>query len=123
MTRIYRYIGLWLPVFTWAGIIFLFSNRPSIHTVDFYLGDFLLKKTAHLVEYAILSILLYRAFLGSGTDRTKAVIISIAISITYAISDEYHQSFIPGRESRLRDVVIDTIGAIIGVNIWKIKKY
>lgn len=115
-----RFTKFWLPVILWAGVIFTFSSQPTIQTTDFFLGDFILKKTAHLIEYAILAILIFRGLVNSDVNRNKALIFSILIAFLYGISDEFHQSFTPGREPKLRDVIIDTIGATIGVSsIWK----
>ena len=97
-------------VFLWCGVIFWFSNRPTISTVDSYAIDFVFKKIAHFIEYAILSVLIYRA--------TKNLKLSIILSILYAISDEFHQSFVPGREPRVRDVIIDSVGSVAGAIIW-----
>lgn len=116
-----RFIKYWLPIIIWMGVIFLFSNRPSITTVDFFLGDFLLKKSAHLIEYAILGILMFRALLDIKIERKKALIISIIFASIYGMTDEFHQLFIAGRTSTIRDVIIDTIGATIGVSICKEK--
>lgn len=121
MQKAKKLTKFWLPVILWALIIFFFSNRPSIYTVDFYLGDFLLKKSAHIVEYAIFGILVFRAFLSHDIDKKKALLISIVIASFYGITDEFHQSFISGRTATIRDTIIDTIGAIIGVNICKTK--
>ncbi len=71
-----------------------------------------IKKIFHLVEYAILSILAYRSF---NKNRVKTLI----FVLVYAISDEIHQSFVPGREPRIRDVIIDLTGGYLGV--WLIK--
>lgn len=73
-----------------------------------------MKKTAHFVEYAILSFLVYRALVQSGARSKEAAIISIIFSILYAISDEWHQSFVPGREPSARDVAIDSAGVFFG---------
>lgn len=123
MQKAKKLIKYWLPVILWAFVIFLFSNRPSIYTVDFYLGDFILKKSAHLIEYAVFAILIFRALLSHDIDKKKALFISITIASFYGISDEFHQSFISGRTATIRDTIIDTIGATIGVNIWKNKKF
>lgn len=100
----------YLAVFVWGSVIFWFSNHAKISTVESYAVDFFFKKTAHLVEYAILTVLIFRA--------TKNIKLSIILSILYAASDEFHQSFIPGREPRVRDVIIDATGSIIGVVLW-----
>ena len=96
------------------GVIFRFSSRSVIQTAEVYLADFIMKKTAHFVEYAVLSVLVYRALIQSGIGSKKAVAISIVFSILYAISDEWHQSFTPGREPKVRDVLIDSVGVLFG---------
>lgn len=110
---IYKIVRFWLPVVVWATIIFLFSNRTTIKTVDFFLGDFLLKKTAHIVEYGIFATLLYRAFVNYGMDKKRAMLLSVLTAFLYGTSDEFHQSFIYGRTATVRDVLIDTTGATI----------
>lgn len=86
-----------------------------------YWPDFAAKKTAHVIEYAIFSVLLYRALLNSGVKKVRAMIFSIVICFFYAITDEMHQSFIPLRTARVRDVIFDTIGASLSILfIWKL---
>ncbi len=101
----------YFAVFVWCSLIFLLSNSPKITTVDSQVIDFALKKIAHFIEYFILGILTYRA--------TNNILVSIGFCVLYAISDEFHQSFIPGREPRVRDVIIDSFGSITAVIIWK----
>lgn len=102
----------WFPTVLWASVIFYFSALSVIKTSEFYWQDFLLKKSAHFIEYAILSTLIFRSLLNSKVSKKNAIVASIFISIIYAISDEIHQSFTPGREPRLRDIIIDGIGSI-----------
>ncbi len=113
--NMHKIIKFWAPVAIWAVIIYLFSNRTTIKTVDFYLGDFLLKKTAHLIEYGVFSTLWYRALVNFGMGYKKAMFYSVLASFLYGASDEFHQSFIYGRTATLRDVAIDTTGALIAV--------
>lgn len=113
LINMHKIIKFWLPVLVWAIVIYLFSNRTTIKTVDFFLGDFLLKKSAHIIEYGIFSTLWYRALTNFGMDRKKAMIYSVLVSLLYGASDEFHQSFIYGRTATLRDVIIDTTGASI----------
>lgn len=115
MVKVKKTLYLWLPVLTWSVVIFLFSNRSSIHTTDFYLGDFILKKSAHLLEYGMFSTLIYRALINSGVDKKKAMWVAVLVCFMYGASDEYHQSFIAGRTPTVRDVLIDTSGALIFV--------
>ena len=116
-----KLIKLWAPPAIWAVIIFLFSTLTTVKTVEFYWWDFVIKKTAHIVEYGILSTLLYRAFTNSGVKKRQAAIYSILIAVFYGLTDEYHQGFTPGREPKLRDVGFDTIGAILAIyTIWNL---
>lgn len=114
-------LGFWLPVFLWAGIIFAFSSLEVNKSTQFYWQDFIIKKTAHVVEYAVLFILLYRAFLNTTSfNKKQAAILSFALVLFYGISDEYHQSFTPGREPKLRDVGFDALGGILAwFGLWK----
>jgi VanZ family protein len=111
--EIFKAMKFVLPPVLWASVIFYFSSLPTVTASEFYLWDFLLKKTAHFVEYGILAILIYRALTNYEIKKDRAKWLSILIAFLYAITDEYHQSFVPGRGPSVRDVVIDTIGAVI----------
>ena len=101
---------LWLPVVVWAAVIFALSSTPDLGTG---LGgwDLVLRKIAHVAEYAILGALLARA-----TGRAG---LAFALGALYAISDEVHQSFVPGRLGSPLDVAIDAIGVAAGVVLWQ----
>ncbi len=94
----------------WAGVIFAFSSIPSLST---HLGtwDLVLRKAAHLTEYAILAALLRRA--------TDSYGWAFALAVGYAVSDEFHQTFVRGRHGSPVDVAIDAIGAGIGLMAWR----
>jgi len=115
-----KLINLWLPPLVWAGVIFAFSSMSFTPVNQFYWHDFVVKKSAHIVEYAILTALLYRGFRVSGFTKKRAAGISIVMAILYGFSDEFHQSFTPGREPKVRDVLFDTIGSVLAIYlIWK----
>ena len=99
-------LNAWLPVVLWAAVIFTISSVPSL---DSGLGewDTVLRKLAHVAEYAILGALLYRAI-----RREPA---AIALGSLYAVTDEVHQSFVTGRHGSVLDWLIDTTGVIAGV--------
>jgi hypothetical protein len=101
----------WIPVVAWAGLIFALSSVPDLGTG---LGgwDLALRKVAHVAEYAILGALLARA---SGRAA-----IALLIGTLYAVSDEIHQSFVPGRMGSPLDVAIDTVGVAVGVVAWQL---
>ncbi len=106
----------WLPPVLWMSVIFFLSAQPSLpHYPDTVL-DTILKKAAHMVEYGILAILLWRALSrGRGTLRRAALVIAFLVSVLYAASDEYHQTFVPGRNGTPVDVGIDVVGALVAL--------
>lgn len=110
-----KLLKYWLPPILWGLIIFSFSSLQVGSSNEIYWKDFVIKKTAHIVEYAILAVLLYRAMISSDVEKKKAIIFTILIVSLYGFTDEFHQSFTPGREPRIRDVIIDTIGGALGV--------
>jgi hypothetical protein len=77
--------------------------------------NFPLRKFMHASVYFILSILLYGLFCFLKTSTFKKCILPVVFSFLYACTDEYHQLFVKGRNSRSTDVLIDTVGAILGV--------
>ena len=82
--------------------------------------DFVVKKTAHMVEYFVLYWLLFRAWSRKGELINKKVFVwSMVVAILYALSDEWHQTFVPGREGTLRDVGFDTIGILLSSTLIK----
>jgi VanZ family protein len=99
-------LNTWIPVAAWAAVIFTVSSIPSL---DSGLGtwDTVLRKLAHVGEYAILGGLLYRA-----VRREPA---AIALGSLYAVTDEVHQSFVAGRNGSPVDWLIDTAGVVAGV--------
>jgi hypothetical protein len=105
-----KFVNNWLPVFAWAALIFAFSSVPDLGTG---LGgwDLVLRKIAHAAEYAVLGALLVRA-----TGRAR---LAVGLGTLYAISDEVHQSFVPGRLGSPLDVALDGIGVLVGVFLWQ----
>jgi VanZ family protein len=105
-----RAVSLWLPVVLWAAVIFAVSSIPSLGT-GLGTWDLVLRKIAHMAEYAILAVLFVRA-LGHGAA-------AVAGAVAYAVTDEIHQSFVAGRAGRAVDVLIDAAGALVGVLVWR----
>jgi len=100
----------WLPVVAWAALIFGLSSVPDLGTG---LGgwDLLLRKLAHVTEYAVLTFLWWRALHGLGLRA--ALPAAVAISLLYACTDEFHQTFVEGRHGTPVDVGVDSIGMAI----------
>lgn len=106
-----RFVRYWLPVMGWMGVIFFLSGRESTQVSDTQFINFLFFKTLHGIEYAVLFVLYLRAI---GVNNCAA---AFFLTLMYAMTDEIHQLFVPTREGRLRDVIIDAIGAG-GAWIW-----
>lgn len=113
-----KFLLYWLPVIVWAGAIFFLSSIPDLKSG--LKEDFLLRKIAHILEFAVLTFLLFRAIF---LDRPFAtsIIYSLIIALFYAFSDELHQLFVFGREGNIRDVAIDSIGILIVICLCYIK--
>jgi VanZ family protein len=133
----WRYsITKWAPVLLWAALIFSFSTDQfsASHTSQIlepvlkwlYPGispdwidsvHFAVRKLGHVIEYIIFALLLLRA-LGKNSSRTNANYAALALFVVllYAISDEFHQSFVVSRTATAGDVLIDLLGGICGTS-------
>lgn len=104
-----RLLSAWAPVVLWAGVIFAVSSIPSLST-ELGVWDLVLRKLAHLAEYAVLGFLLARA---------APLLPAFALGTLYAVSDEVHQSFVSGRQGATEDVVIDAVGVAAGILVLR----
>lgn len=111
--KILKQLSAWLPVILWAFLIFRFSSGTVPLASSIYWQDFAVKKTGHVLLFGALAILIYRALRMDGVNRKKAAIWAVLLAFIYGVSDEYHQMFTQGRESRVRDVFIDGGGSIL----------
>ena len=108
-----RFFSLWGPVVLWMGVIFFFSSLPSYPTKWGWM-DFVMRKAAHITEFAFLTVLLLRGFIRSfSLTRREIVRYVFVVALLYAISDEIHQLFVLTRHGNFIDVLIDTFGIII----------
>lgn len=131
-------------VILWMMMIFLLSNEEAvksskksdgliIRSVELFTGKslsvqekekvlkylvFPVRKCAHLSLYLILGILIISLLHEYMVINIRVVILSLLISFLYACSDEIHQLFVPGRSGEVRDVLIDTLGACLGVSFY-----
>jgi VanZ family protein len=96
------------------GLIFFFSSLPS-EKIPYYGGlDYIIKKGAHALGYGFLGLSYYYA-LPRSLSRLYRWVLAWIMAILFALSDEYHQSFVQGRNSSLGDVAIDGFGAILAL--------
>ncbi len=82
--------------------------------------DHVVRKNAHFLIYLMLAIWVFHALLKSRIYGLKSVFLAMGICILYAISDEIHQAFVPGRGPQLKDVFIDSAGALVGIVVYKV---
>jgi VanZ family protein len=98
-------------------IIFVASSQPKAVVPDFGAWDFNVKKTGHLFIYAVLA-LAWQHGLAGGVGRTptaRQAALAVILAGLYGATDEFHQSFVPGRGAGVMDVGIDLLGAALGV--------
>lgn len=92
--------------------IFAFSSIPSKSMPHFSWADFLVKKGGHMAGYALLALSFRHALNGR---KRSTWLLAWALAVLYALSDEFHQFFVPGRNASLVDVGIDALGAAVGL--------
>jgi len=112
MPKLLKYY-YWLPAFIWMLVIFTFSSQPTFHTSPVTWQDFIFKKTAHFIEFAVLDFLLvYALAKTTNISWIKILFIAAFVCFLYGASDEYHQYFVAGRQPRIQDVFIDGLGSL-----------
>lgn len=97
-------------------IVNIISSVLNINNIE--LLNLIIRKLAHYIEYLILGILVINMFIKNNIP--KSYLISIIFCIIYAISDEIHQIFTPGRACQIKDILIDSIGSITGIYLYKL---
>jgi VanZ family protein len=142
------FLWYWLPLFVWMVVIFGFSTDagstrhtsrfigptlrwlfPDISDESIRVVQLVVRKTAHMVEYGVLALLAWRAhrrpFPGdTRLWRRSEAGLALGMATLFAISDEWHQSYVPSRQGQLTDVLIDMIGATLGLlTLWSWGRY
>ena len=83
----------------------------------------LVRKCAHMGVYAVLGIFVSLFMSTFALGSAKQFIIALALCVIYAASDEIHQYFVPGRSCEIRDVCIDSLGALVGITLCRLIFY
>lgn len=132
----------WAIVVLWMGLIFYLSHQPATASdqlsgsiVDVVLQTFerllpfihldwpgfhhIVRKGAHLIAYLILGIFVLHALRQTKLLTWRRLMSALVICVCYAMSDEIHQLFIPGRSGEVKDVLIDSVGATIGITLYE----
>ena len=116
----------WLPPAIWMGLIFFFSAQPDLPHAPGPWLDLLLKKVGHAAAYGVLTWLYLRALRQRSAQANAQVVVrlvSAGLAVVYALSDEYHQTLVPGRDGNLLDVAIDGVGACAAMLLdWRLAR-
>ena len=131
----------WTAVILWMGFIFHLSHQPAtvsnelstgvteviVRTVervapnrefDIKRFNHIIRKNAHFFIYLVLGVFVINAFRASGVYGYRGMALALLVCVLYAISDEVHQMFIPGRGPGVKDVLIDSAGATVGIGVY-----
>lgn len=138
-----RKLFSWILVVLWMTLIFYLSHQPATESNELSIGitekitgivdkaipntintnirnlNHIIRKYAHFFAYLVLGILTFNGLKDSGIAGGRGFILALIICILYAISDEIHQLFIPGRSGQVTDVVIDGMGSLVGVILYQ----
>ena len=111
----------WLAAIAIMAVIFIFSSIPKGTLIpDFDVWDFLIKKSAHLLTFGLLALSYLWGLTGWIGIKRQHLSRVLLLAALYGISDEYHQTFTPGRDGTITDVAIDMLGAAMALLIWSI---
>lgn len=133
------FLRYWLPVLLWCALIFGFSTeagstrrtsrilRPILRWLNPDISDeairrvqFAVRKAAHVAEYAILAVLVWRARRRPARDHRRPwdwreAGLAFAFAAAFALSDEFHQALVPSRQAQVSDLFLDALGAALGL--------
>lgn len=128
-------------VILWMSLIFYLSHQPATDSnalstgitevivktvekvasgaaIDIQSFNNIIRKKAHFLAYLVLGALVINALRVSGVRGYRSVVFALGICVLYAVSDEVHQLFVPGRGGQLSDVLIDSAGAGVGIGLY-----
>lgn len=111
-----------LPVL-WMGVIFALSHQPTLPYPPSF-NAMVISTMGHVGVYAILTALLWWALGLAALPGGWRSVLAVAIAALYGVTDEWHQSFVPGRMPDVRDIIADTFGAILAILVirWLVRR-
>lgn len=139
----YKRIISWSLVILWMAVVYSFSaesgetsggkSQKITKSIQFIIDktplkgkvqwtDFATRKTGHVSEYLILTLLVYNALTQNGFKKRNRILLALLVPLVYASLDEFHQSFVAGRGPSVRDVLIDGVGILLGAGMSSIRK-
>lgn len=105
-------LGVWLVlIFLFSSSLFSSDNTEKVLVFSWL--NYAVRKGSHVVEYAILVYLWFRSLYVVRERFSRSVVLSVILSVLYAASDEWHQSFVPNRDGTVTDVIWDASGAVL----------
>lgn len=135
----YKHLILWIPTVAVMIIIFYFSSRTAgeSHNQSSWVAELIsglfnvdgkllsvviaiVRRLAHFSEFLLLGITVVFALRGYKIKKIKMIFLGALICLIYAISDEIHQSFVPGRAAQLSDIAVDFSGSLFGIGLTMI---
>ena len=131
----------WVFVILWMALIFLLSHQPATESIQLSSGitriiedmivrispdtslsqgslNYIIRKSAHFGTYLLLGLFVANALIASNVTKVKLILLAFLICVLYAISDEIHQLYVPGRSGQVSDVLIDSSGGLVGVLLY-----
>lgn len=133
----------WCLVIGWMALIFWFSGAsfsaahtapmfgpllmrlfPAITPEQIEIVHFAIRKLGHWTEYFVLAVLILRALTvgARAASLFRHAALAVLGATLFALSDEWHQAFVPGREASLADVTLDSFGALCGAALFALMK-
>ncbi len=133
----------WILVILWMALIFFFSHQPATESSELSSGitrritdiiegtapnininqeslSHIIRKCAHFGIYLVLGFLVTYALNHNNISRQKIILLAFLICLLYAISDEIHQLYIPGRSGQVSDVLLDSAGGLVGIVLMSV---
>lgn len=101
-------------LFLWMTTIFILSAQSSLPAPSLFEGQ---DKLEHFLAYGLLGVLLSRSLMPMKVETWWRILLITALTTLYGISDEYHQSFVPGRDVSALDVLADGVGGFLAAQV------
>ncbi|MEA1925689.1 MAG: VanZ family protein [Patescibacteria group bacterium] len=112
----------WIPALAWAGLIFYLSDISELKTGLSTPYEIAVRKVTHMLEFGILSVLVMRiAYKRYNISLAISFLTALAVTTLYAVSDEFHQIFVIGRDGNVKDIFVDFLGAYIFLHFAAMK--
>ena len=109
----------WGPALLMMVVIFVSSNTPGDDLPSLGWWEDVFTNGGHALGYALLAAALVHGLTEQRSVSIPTLALAVLLAIAYGVTDEFHQSFVPGRSPDVKDVVVDGIGALIGVAVYR----